>query len=328
MRRSIEHKEPYEKYRGQDYYYIDSSQNLYFKSFHTGKYELIKGADLNSLVFLTNFYLYDKERIYYESKCLKKGYTTFKDYAAYGYLKVDNTLYWFGEKIKDLTQDLVNISEHFFTDSEQLYVNGQVFDFDRDSFLLLNRYYAKDSDTVFHSDEIISSADSETFRVIKEDSGYSQEFLAKYNFLVDDGNSSWACDKNHLYFCGKPFLSGTIDPQTTRVLRTHILIDKNNVFYYNKPVKGADPNTFQCIVDTSKKENKSKIKFFTSFFKDRNNIFYLYEDRVSESKNKIILCTQKNRNMYIDELKILAELCNVYDLNMSDVERIKRLVDH
>jgi hypothetical protein len=317
----------YEKYRGQEYYYIDSSQNLYFKSFHSGKYELIKDVDLNSFAFLANFYSYDKERIYHQSKCLKKGYTTFRDYQSYGYFKVDDILYWFGKKVKDnFTRDLINISEHFFTDNDKLFVNGQMFDFDKDSFSILNKFYAKDSSIVFHSDQIIDLADSETFRVIREDSGYSPEFVAMYAFLSDNGNSSWACDKNNLYFCGKRFLSGVIDPLTTRVIRTHVLIDKSNVFYHKKLVKGADPNTFQCIVDSSERSDNNRIKFFTSFFKDKENIFYLYEDEVSESKDEIIRCTPKNRAKYIVDLKILEERYSIYNLDISDVEKIKGLL--
>jgi hypothetical protein len=122
----------------------DSSKNLYFKSLHSGKYELIKDVDLNSIVFLTNFYLYDKERIYHESKCLKKGYTTFKDYERYGYFKVDNILYWFGKKVRgNFIQELINISEHFFTDNDKLFVNGQAFDFDKHSFLVLINFTLK-----------------------------------------------------------------------------------------------------------------------------------------------------------------------------------------
>jgi hypothetical protein len=163
--------------------------------------------------------------------------------------------------------------------------------------------------------------------VIKEDSGYSQEFLAKYNFLADNGYSSWACDKNNMYFCGEPFLSGVIDPLTARVIRTHILIDKKNVFYHKNIVKDVDPDTFQCIVDTAEKEDHNKMKFFTSFFKDRENIFYLYEHEVNERKDEIIRCTQSNRGMYIDELKILAARHSYYNLDINDFERIKRLVD-
>lgn len=167
-----------------------------------------------------------------------------------------------------------------------MYVNGKIFDFDKDSFLLLNKFYAKDSSLVFHSDEVIYSADADTFKVIREDSGYSPEFLAKYSFLADDGYSSWACDKNSLYFCGKQFLSGIIDPLTTKVIRTHILIDKDNVFYHKKLVKGADPNTFACIVDLKKGDDKNRLNFFTSFFKDKENIFFLCEDEVSGVRTK------------------------------------------
>jgi hypothetical protein len=63
---------PYKKYKGKDYYYVDSSKNLYFKSFRSGKYELIKDVDLGSLKLMTNFYSCDKERVYHESKCLKR----------------------------------------------------------------------------------------------------------------------------------------------------------------------------------------------------------------------------------------------------------------
>lgn len=318
----------YKKFKEQEYFYTDNSNNLYFKSFHTGKFELVKDADLNSITFLTNTYFYDKDRIFHESKCLKKGYSTFKDYESYGYFKVDNVLYWFGKKVKtDFNRDLLNISEHFFTDNEHLFVNGQVFDFDKKTFSTLNRFYAKDSNIVFHSDKVINSADSETFKVIREDSGYSQDFLAKYSFLVDEGYSAWACDKNNLYYCGEAFLSGVIDPLTTRIIQTNILIDKNNVFYHKKHVKDADPDTFECIFDTSKINDEYKeIKFFTSFYKDKENLFYLYEEELSESKNEIIKCTRKNRKKFIDDLKAMVGKLDIYNLTEVDIERINILI--
>ena len=322
-------KDSYKKFKGQEYFYTDNSNNLYFKSFHTGNFELVKDADLKSLTFLSNTYFYDKKRIFHESKCLKKDYSTFKDYESYGYFKIDNVLFWFGKKVKeDFTDDLINISEHFFADNEHLFVNGQMFDFDKETFKCLNRSYAKDSKIVFHSDKVIDSADSETFRVIREDSGYSQDFIDKYNFLTEDGFSAWACDKNNLYFCGKPFLSGLIDPLTTRIIRTHILIDKNNVFYHKKQVKDADPDTFECIIDSSKiNDEYKKIKIFTSFFKDKDNIFYLYEDEVSESKDEIIKCTRRNRKKYIDDLKVMTENFEIYNLTDTDIERINKLIE-
>jgi len=318
-----ENAHPYKKYKGEDYYFLDSSKNLYFKSFRSGKYELIKDVDLGSLKLMTNFYSYDNKRVYHESRCLKQGYKTLRDYERYGYFKVDDVLYWYGKKLKSgFKCDLINISEHFFTDNDKLFVNGKIFDFDKDSFLLLNKFYAKDSSLVFHSDEVINSADANTFNVIKEDSGYSPEFLAKYSFLADDGYSSWACDKNSLYFCGKQFLSGIIDPLTTKVIRTHILIDKDYVFYHKKLVKGADPDSFECIVDLRKGVNKNRMKFFTSFFKDKNNIFYLYEDEVSEVRNEIIRCTSKNRGKYIEDMKTMVKKHRYYNLDLNDMEKM------
>jgi hypothetical protein len=129
-----------------------------------------------------------------------------------------------------------------------------------------------------------------------------------------------------LYCCGQRFLSGVIDPLSTRVIRMHILIDRSNVFYHKKLVKGADPNTFQCIVDLSERGDKNRIKFFTSFFKDKENIFYLYEDEVSESKDEIIKCTPRNRGKYSEDLKVLAERHSIYNLDISDLEKIKGLL--
>ncbi len=319
----------YKKFRGQEYFFTDDSHNLYFKSFHTGRFELIKYVDLESIDFLSGTYFYDKERIFHGSKCLKKGYSTFKDYESYGYFKIDNVLLWNGKKVKeDFTADLVNISEHFFTDNELLFVNGRIFDFDKDTFRILSKFYAKDSNIVFYSDSVIDSADAETFRVIPEDSGYSAEFLGKFDFLKDGGYSGWACDRKNLYHCGMPFLSGVIDPLTTRIIRHHILMDKNNVYFYKKIVKDADPDTFECIVDASKIDDRlNYIKIFTPFFKDKDNIFYFYEDEARESKDEIIKCTKRNRTKFIDDMRKLSAHLDVLNLVAVDVERIKRLLE-
>lgn len=287
----------------------------------------MKDVDVKNFMILTNSYGYDKVSIFHESKCLKKGYKTFKDYERHGYFKIDNTLYWFGKLIKEsVLTELYNISGHFYTDDESLFVNGKIFSFDKGSFTTLNQSYAKDKNNVFYSDKIIDSADSMTFSVIEEHSGYKDEFINEFNFLIDNDYSPWASDNNNLYFCGKPFLVGLIDPKSTKAMRNHILLDKDNVFYFDKIITGADSNSFECIVDLRKKKEQDKIRLFTNFFKDQENIFYLNEDARSESKDKVIKCEKRNLKKYIDDIKRIADDYDNYNLNADDKKKIERLL--
>ncbi len=98
--------------------------------------------------------------------------------------------------------------------------------------------------------------------------------------------------------------------------------------YHKKQVKDADPDTFECIIDSSKiNDEYKKIKIFTSFFKDKDNIFYLYEDEVSESKDEIIKCTRRNRKKYLDDLKALTDKLEIYNFSDADKERINKLIE-
>ncbi|HMK19928.1 MAG TPA: DKNYY domain-containing protein [Chitinophagaceae bacterium] len=293
------------KYLKEEYYLQDNDGNIYFKSFNTGKIELLNGVDIKSFKLLTNFYSCDKNKIFSESKLLKENYSTYTDYKSYGYFKIDNSLYWYGKKIQnDFKEELILISEHFFTDGKNLFVNGKRFPFEKESFIILNKFYAKDKSTVFHSDEIISEADPSTFKVLYEYEGLSKDILAKYSFIKDSGYSSWAHDKKHVYYCEEIFLKGIIDAASTVVIDIHILRDKNHVYYFDKIIDEADSNSFQPILNLNKK-TYDNIGLSTPFYRDNQNIFYLQEHASNENKDQIIpikKLKQKQRKTVLQEL--------------------------
>lgn len=321
----------YRKFKRHEYYYTGAAGSLYFLSPDSGKYEKLRGADATSFKLLDNFYGYDKQAIFYGSTCLKREYKSFKDYSVHGYMQIDSDLYSGDEKIKsNFKGKLTNLGGIFYTDGTNLIVLGKFFKFDAKSFVIVEGDVAKDRKNVFHADAIIKSADAKTFRVIPENSAIPAALKRKFKFLARARDSSWAADKKHIYFCGEVHLQGKVNPLSTRVMGHHILLDKKHVFYFDKLVEGADPATFEPIVEVGRKIKNSidEIMFFTAFFKDKNNIYYRYEDGRNEKKDRIIACTKSNRKKYQKDLKRITRNYSSFNLTAQEIERIKALTEN
>lgn len=67
-------------FKNSEYYFTDSKSNIYFKSYKTGKFEVLKGADINSFVLLTNFYSRDAQNFFKDSTLIKSNYKNYTDY--------------------------------------------------------------------------------------------------------------------------------------------------------------------------------------------------------------------------------------------------------
>jgi hypothetical protein len=318
----------YRKFKRHNYYFTDAAGDLYFLSPQSSKYERLKGADSASFKVLHNFYGHDKQAIFYGSKCLVRGYTSFTDYSASTYMQIDGDLYYGEKKIKtNFKGELTNIGGIYYTDGKDLIVLGKFFTFDAKSFVILDDSLAKDKKRVFNADTVIASADAKTFRVIPENAGLPAALRKKFTFLVDEGPYSWTADKKHLYFCGEVHLEGKIDPASTRVFGSSVLLDKNHVYYFDTLVEGADPATFEPIVEVSRKIKNTvdRIKFFTAFYKDKNNIYYGYEDGRGYKNDRIIVCSKENRRKYQDDLKRITRNYGSFNLTAREIERIKAL---
>src|SRR4030095_6456190 len=189
----------------------------------------------------------------------------------------------------------------------------------------LNRFYAKDNYEVFHSDEKIFKAEPSTFEVLDEFSGLSKDIISKYSFLKNDGYSSWARDKNHVYYCGEILLKGTIDPSSVSIVDTHVLKDRKHVYYFDKIVEGADPESFQPILKHDK-AIKDKLDLFTSFYRDKHNLYYLLEHTNDEDENKIVSISQLNTKQGKITLKNLLAQRKEFGLMESEISMIRNLI--
>lgn len=309
-----------------DYYFVDQENCIYFNSFNTGKLELLKDAEIDDFIVLSNFYSHDCKRVYHESKLLKKNYKSLIDYKNYGYFKIDNVLYWFGKKVQtDFTGELKNIAKHFFTDDVNLIVNGKRFSFDIGSFKVLNEFYAKDNKQVFHSDKLIGEADSESFRVLGEHSALSDGLLSTYPFLNKDSYSPWACDQHQVYFCGQPFLPGVIDPASTKGFHSHVLKDEKHVYYFDKVVEGADSDTFEPLIRQYAKATMTT-DLFTYYYRDYRTLYFLYQDGRSERNNTILPISKVNLKKNKEVLLKLLENSIRYQLKPTEVELVEQLL--
>jgi len=307
-------------YKGSRYYFRDEAEDIYIKSVHTGGYEMLPGVDVASFEILTNFYSCDKTKLFYEATVLKENYTSYHDYERYGYLEVDHCLYWFGKRVQKNFRGTLNvIAHHFFTDRTFLFVNGKKFSFHKDSFVVLNKFYAKDETTVYHSAKRISGADSSTFEVLREYSGLPVSVLSAYDFLNDNGYSSWARDKNQMYFCGDSFMKGIIDPASVCLLDLHVLKDKNRVYYFDQIVEGADAESFQPILRLGL-EVEDTIGLFTSYYRDRKTFYYLLE---SEKRTHIVSLAKLTPWERRKVIKRMLEHSKDFCLSEDDIKMLK-----
>ncbi len=169
-------------------------------------------------------------------------------------------------------------------DKKHYYLSGKKYPLaDYETFEKIGNGYAKDKLQVYFEDSIVVGADSKTFKAIEY--AYGQDKNAKYKgrhrlnikdpnsfevlqfgFTKDKFNvyqndrivegadpvtfefitgSMWAKDKKSYFYKGN--LIAYIDYPTFRYLDYHYAIDKNNVYYDDQIIKGADAKTFKQL---------------------------------------------------------------------------------
>lgn len=310
-----------------EYGYYKKDDKLYFYSFHSGRHKLVKNINISNYQELSNYYCRDDKNIFHEGKLIKKNYKQYFDYKKYGYLKTDNELYWFGVLIdSEFYGELKEIQYHYFTDDINLYVNGQKLYFNKKSFVVLNKFYAKDNLNVFSSSNKVLEADSLSFKILSDYSGITNKILLKNILETDDAYSGWAYDKNNIFYCGKIIISNHKSKDYIKMIKHPIVLTKFYVYYFDKIVKGADPLTFQPVLITDLDDTLDigikKIKIFTGYYYDNNHFFKLYEDKKNENLDMIYQLTESDSKDIKDLLRIKERI----NLNSTQLHSLKKLL--
>lgn len=126
-----------------------------------------------------------------------------------------------------------------------VFYRDTIFKADPSTFKYLDCHYGKDKKTAFKGKEPIAGSDPESFEII---------------------DWQWQRDKNFYYNKGNAMVD--IDYKSFEILIANYSKDRFNVYFYDKIIENADPNTFKVNEMThiaSDKNNKYK------FGKKNNN---------------------------------------------------------
>ncbi|MCX7554688.1 DKNYY domain-containing protein [Marinicella sp. S1101] len=164
-------------------------------------------------------------------------------------------------------------------DNKNIFLRGRKLDFfDPNTFILLNKLFAKDDKTVSCDYQPIEEADTATFEV-KD----FQNLSGKKVQLGIDKHAAYKCfdgdyrympvksietfellydafykDEFHVYWWGTRL---PLDVNNLKLLDGRYIADNAQVYYTDKPVVGADIESFQVVSEDNAKDEKYKYKY-------------------------------------------------------------------
>jgi hypothetical protein len=172
-----------------------------------------------------------------------------------------NLIYYYYDKVKNidpLTFKLIGISgSYLYTkDKDNLYYQDEILKLaDPQTFHYINYGYSKDKDNVYYQDEILKLADPQTFSMVTYHSANNQyEFRYPYrpgviiDVSLDYHNyyiQMYYADKNNVYFKDKIIESA--DPETFQYIGNGRAKDKNNVYFKDKIIESAEVEKYDTI---------------------------------------------------------------------------------
>ena len=156
------------------------------------------------------------------------------------------------------------LQQFYFSDKNKIYTfvnTGDVVTIpcQRNSFLVIEYPYSKDSKNVFHIDKKLEDAEVTTFQILGNE--YSKDKMNAYfrdqkiegvdvaSFVIDPAyeNTTEECyyakDKVQVYY--KDLVFKGADVQCFQAIKFGYTKDKNHIYYDQKIVRNADPGTFE-----------------------------------------------------------------------------------
>ena len=246
---------------------------------HTFKWSPLKHSDAKSFEYLGIGYSRDKNHVFYESKIIKADPKTFDVNPSWptdkmpnfirggtAYVRDKNFIYYEGKKLpvsSIIDFKIIDICNSYrcATDGVVVFKDGQIIkDLNPKKIISLHSCeYAKDNLNVYYSTDKIVGADAETFTVYGDnDRCYAHDKLNVYyeGVIIPGANpkkfhrikkgdwSSPYVDDGGVYYDGKRL---DIDVKNYKYLGKSTIKDTSSVYYRDKKIPGADPQTFKLI---------------------------------------------------------------------------------
>ena len=175
----------------------------------------------------------------------------------------------------------------------------QALKIDKETFQEISAVYSKDKNGVYVIEnrgwKKLEGLDPVTFEIINI-SGSARQYLKDKNGVYSiDG------DSDNLVLEKLPY-----DPQTYEVINQLYSRDKNNIYYDNKKIEGADLSTFQRIDEYIYSKDKNNIYFRGKKISGVDKETFEKIDKYNYSKDK--------NNIYYDDKKIEGVDKNTFEL--------------
>ncbi len=232
----------------------------------------IDGADGNTFEVIDGGpYSKDYRDYYLDTIALKvsdlKTFTILDPNSDYGYWAKDKSFYYWSVKkcpLRDY-ESFLKIGNGYAKDKFQVYFQDSIVTYaDPLTFRTQEFPYGQDKNNRYDGVKKLNIKDPDSFESLQF--GFTKDKFNVYNNgnIVEDADpatfefitgSMWAKDKKSYFFQGKaiPF----IDYNSFRYLDYHYAIDKNNVYYDDQIIKGADSKTFIHIEGSQDGKDKN-----------------------------------------------------------------------
>ncbi len=219
--------------------YTITNKDIYFDgkalvNVDVASFSLLKADDTlgNSPIYKTNDYASDKHHVYYQGKKIQAFSSVGAKLVFSGneLLLVNKNQVVLGDKILvDAEPEAFSFDEKYphwsFSEGKaqyHVYFSGiKLPQLDKESFVILSDYYAKDDKHIFNGEKVIlPQADAKTFQFVEQDNRF-------------------AFDKKHVYFVdtSKEHIIDSIDHRSLMPLFLDSYIkDKNNIYYIEQYV--------------------------------------------------------------------------------------------
>lgn len=225
------------------------------------KEELLPNADPNSFeVIDEKIYSKDKNNVYWYAERISNADPSSFQIIDIEYSKDKKHVFFKAETIQSANPETFErIYEYFSKDKENVFYNDKILSkADPATFEKITYSMWKDKQYVFYFDSILPNADPKTMKnVEKYDFWYMDKNAVYYmDNRIDEApedfeilDHCWGRSKTN-YYCRHIVMP--LDYATTEILTeegdstelTFYIKDKNNVFYGENKIEGADPKTF------------------------------------------------------------------------------------
>lgn len=205
---------------------------------------IAKDIELSSFEVLDNNYAKNAQDVFHGANEIIGAHAASFISCGWGYAKDLHHVYHMGVLLSEPVFDsasFVVLSEYYVKDKHCVYWdNWYVTGADVASFEALNDHYAKDKNHVYLQGRRLEGADAQTFEVI-------QDYWVSPQ---PDGNTyiaeNWYTkDAKSVYYYNAPIRNA--DPDSFLLLKAYYAKDKNHVYFNNQIMMHADPKTFVVL---------------------------------------------------------------------------------